>query len=173
MNISGQCCQNLLRADEISPSVARWCAAWMESSRILPSPVSSLVRDVLQIFVRAVFSSICRRAGIPASNRRARCGAVTFMQRFSDALNLDRHFHSLALDGIYVEGSGGKLVFRHAPPPSDAEVALVADRVRRGVLKFIARRGLRLQSDAGEANLPCNEKAEVCLKTIPNDRILL
>lgn len=41
-----------------------------------------------------------RRAGIPASNRRARDGAVTFIQRFSDALNLDPHFHTLVLDGI-------------------------------------------------------------------------
>lgn len=32
----------------------------------------TLVRDVLQIWVRAVFASIRRRAGIPASNRRAR-----------------------------------------------------------------------------------------------------
>ena len=57
---------------------------------------SSLVRDVLQIFVRTIFASIRRRAGIPASNRQARCGAVAFVQRFSDALNLDPHFHVLA-----------------------------------------------------------------------------
>ena len=50
---------------------------------------SSLVRDVLQIFVRTIFASNRRRAGIPASNRQARCGAVAFIQRFSDALNLD------------------------------------------------------------------------------------
>jgi hypothetical protein len=37
---------------------------------------SSLVRDVAQIFVRTIFSSIRRRAGVPASNRKARCGAV-------------------------------------------------------------------------------------------------
>jgi hypothetical protein len=47
---------------------------------------SSLVRDVAQIFVLTVFSSIRRRAGIPASNRKARWGAVGFIQRFSDAL---------------------------------------------------------------------------------------
>jgi hypothetical protein len=57
---------------------------------------SSLVRDVLQIFVRTIFASNRRRAGIPASNRQARCGAVAFIQRFSDALNLDPHFHVLA-----------------------------------------------------------------------------
>ena len=50
---------------------------------------SSLVREVLQIFVRTIFASIRRRTGVPASNRKARCGAVAFIQRFSDALNLD------------------------------------------------------------------------------------
>ncbi len=60
---------------------------------------AGLVRDVLQIFVCAVFASIRRRAGIPASDRQASCGAVTFVQRFGDALNLNVHFHTLALDG--------------------------------------------------------------------------
>lgn len=113
----------------------------------------TLVRDVLQIWVRAVFASIRRRAGIPASNRRARCGAVTFIQRFSNALNLDPHFHTLALDGIYVEGGRGQLVFQHVSPPSDAEVARVADRIRRSVARLMERRGLGLQADPGADTL--------------------
>jgi hypothetical protein len=113
---------------------------------------SSLVRDVLQIFVRAVFASIRRRAGIPASNRQARCGTVTFIQRFSDALNLDPHFHTLALDGIYVESGRDQLVFQHVPPPSDAEVARVADRVQHRVARLLERRGMGPQADLGEAD---------------------
>ena len=37
------------------------------------------------------------------------CGAVTFIQRFGLALNLNVHFHSLALDGVYTYtlGRGG------------------------------------------------------------------
>ena len=112
---------------------------------------SSLVRDVLQIFVRGEFASIRRRAGIPASNRRARCGAVTFIQRFSDALNLDPHLHTLALDGIYVEGGGGELLFHRVSPPSDAEVACVADRVHRSVARLMERRGLGPQADPDAA----------------------
>jgi hypothetical protein len=53
-----------------------------------------------------------------------------------------RYFHALALDGIYVEGARGKLVFRHVPPPSEAEVARVADRVRRSVARLMERRGM-------------------------------
>jgi hypothetical protein len=65
-----------------------------------------LVRDVLPIFVQAVFGSLRRRAGFATSNRKVRCGAVTFVQRFGDALNLNVHFHMLALDGIYYLGYG-------------------------------------------------------------------
>jgi hypothetical protein len=112
---------------------------------------SSLVRDVLQIFVRTVFASIRRRARIPASNRQARCGAVTFIQRFGDALNLNPHFHTLALDGLYLV-ERGELVFRRVPPPSDAEIARVADRVHRHVARLMERRGLGPQADPDEAD---------------------
>jgi hypothetical protein len=61
-------------------------------------------------FWRAIFSSIRRRAGIAASNRKARCGAVAFIQRFSDALHLSPHFHVISLDGIYCEKSEGELM---------------------------------------------------------------
>jgi hypothetical protein len=113
---------------------------------------SSLVRDVAQIFVRAIFSSIRRRAGVPASNRKAHCGAVGFIQRFSDALGLDPHFHFMALDGIYAENSKDELTFLRVGPPSDAEVARVADRVHRCVLRLMEQRGIGRQADPEAAD---------------------
>ena len=114
---------------------------------------SSLVRDVAQIFVRVVFSSIRRRAGVPASNRKARCGAVGFIQRFSDALNLDPHVHLMALDGIYIEDGDGEPAFQRVGPPTDAEVARVAKRVHRRVTRLMEQRGLGLPADPEEADL--------------------
>jgi hypothetical protein len=98
---------------------------------------SSLVTDVLQIFVRTDFASIRRRAGIAASNRKARCGAVGFIQRFSDGLNLDPHFHVMPMDGINIENSENELTFAHVGPPTDAEVRRVVDRVHRRVLRLL------------------------------------
>ena len=72
-------------------------------------------------------------------------------------MNLDPHFHTLALDGIYVEGDRGRLVFRHVPPPGDAEVARVADRVQRSVARLMERRGLGPQADPGEDTLRHDE----------------
>jgi len=113
---------------------------------------SSLVSDVLQIFVRTVFASIRRRAGISASNRKARCGAVGFIQRFSDALNLDPHAHLMAMDGLYIDDSNGNPEFRRVGPPTDAEVARVAERVHRSVMRLMEQRGLGPQADPEEAD---------------------
>jgi hypothetical protein len=113
---------------------------------------SSLVRDVLQIFVRTIFASIRRRAGIPASNRQARCGAVAFIQRFSDALNLDPHYHVLAMDGLYVIDGKGEPVFRHVPAPTDKEIARAAERIHRRVASLMEKRGLGSQADLDEAD---------------------
>jgi hypothetical protein len=50
---------------------------------------AALTRDVLQLFVRAVFASMRRRARSRWGIRKPQCGAVTFIQRFGDALNLN------------------------------------------------------------------------------------
>jgi hypothetical protein len=113
---------------------------------------SSLLGEILRIFVRAVFASIRRRAGIPASDHRARCGAVSFVQRFGDALRLNLHFHTLAMDGLYIVNEKGELVFRHVATPSDAEMARVADRVHRSVARLLELRGLGPEAIPEEAD---------------------
>ena len=140
--------------DRVFPEVPvrQWVLSVPYALRYRLAYDSSLVRDVLQIFVRTIFASIRRRAGIPASNRQARCGAVAFIQRFSDALNLDPHFHVLALDGIYVIDGKGEPVFRHVSPPTDKEVARVAERVHRRVARLMEKRGLGPQADPDEAD---------------------
>lgn len=111
-----------------------------------------LVRDVLHIFVQAVFGSLRSRAGFLTSNRKARCGAVRFVQRFGDALNLNVHFHILTLDGIYAEDQMGCIRFDKAAPPSDAEVARVTERVQRCIAKLLERRGLEPQADCDDSH---------------------
>lgn len=48
---------------------------------------SGLLRDVLHIFIQAVFSWQRRRARDYSGIRDAKCGAVTFVQRFGGAIN--------------------------------------------------------------------------------------
>jgi hypothetical protein len=101
-----------------------------------------LVQQVLGIFVRAVFASLRRRARSHWGIARSQGGAVTFVQRFGDALNLNVHFHSLVLDGVYARTPQGLLRFHALPPPEDADVARVATQVARRIQRLLERCGL-------------------------------
>jgi hypothetical protein len=64
-----------------------------------------------------------RKAG--HTQRTARTGAVTLIQRFASALNLNIHFHMLLLDGVYASGREphGQLRFQRVKAPDRAELA--------------------------------------------------
>ena len=77
---------------------------------------------------------------------------MTFVQRFGGALNLNVHFHTLVLDGVYAEDADRAVRFHRLFPPTDAEVARVTDRIVRRVVKLLERRGLGPQTDPDEAD---------------------
>src|SRR5438093_11021303 len=53
----------------------------------------------------------------------SQCGAVTFVQRYGDALNANPHFHCLCIDGVYAAGSDGRPEFHQLPAPEDEDAA--------------------------------------------------
>jgi hypothetical protein len=54
------------------------------------------------------------------------------------------------LDGVYVTDGKGEPVFWHVPPPTDMEVARVAERIHRRVARLTEKRGLGSQADPDE-----------------------
>ena len=55
---------------------------------------------------------LVKKAGL--SHKTAKTGAVTLIQRFGSALNLNIHFHMLFLDGVYEVDSEGSIAKFHA-----------------------------------------------------------
>ena len=108
-----------------------------------------LTADVLRVVVRAVFASIRRRSRpLRSVSGAAHGGAVTFVQRFGGALNLNVHFHTLVLDGAYRPSEDDRtLQFHPAPPPETEELERVLQRVVRGIVRVIERRGLSDEPD--------------------------
>ena len=140
--------------DRVLPEVPvrQWVLSLPFALRYRLAYDARLVRDVLHIFVAAVFGSLRRRARVHSGVRQAQCVAVTFVQRFGGALNLNVHFHTLVLDGVYAAGEGRGIRFHPLPPPDDAAVARVTTRIARRILALLERRGLGPQADPDEAD---------------------
>jgi hypothetical protein len=71
----------------------------------------------------------------------ADCGAVTLIQRFGRALNLNVHFHMLMPDGVYFR-SAKTPVFIRIAPPTRAELQALVERIGANLGKHLERRGI-------------------------------
>ena len=99
-----------------------------------------LLADVLAVYLRVLFrwqQLRARRIG----SKAVQSGAITAIQRFGSALNLNPHFHSLVPDGVFVEKAHG-VDFVQLPEPSDEDVGILVATIRRRVLRLLHRRGM-------------------------------
>jgi hypothetical protein len=101
----------------------------------------ALCRAVLAVYTRAVLGFYRKRAKA-SGHRGGRTGTVTVIQRFGGALNLNVHFHTLAVDGVFVREPSGSLRFVSAKAPTDEEVEALLGVIRKRVLRLLVRRGL-------------------------------
>ncbi|MBZ5641079.1 MAG: transposase, partial [Acidobacteriia bacterium] len=145
--------------------VRQWVLTVPVSLRYLMAFDAGLTAEVLRAFVRVLFASLRRRARERQKIRYADAGAVTFVQRFGDALNLNVHFHALALDGVFDADDPGELGFVPLDPPDDAEILRVARGFARRLASLLERRGLGVESDAGDTDPLVRDQplmAELC-----------
>jgi hypothetical protein len=134
--------------DEVIPFVpVRQCVLTLPYRlRYLLAWDHGLSRAVLAVHTRALlgfYRQQAQRRDIPAG----RTGTVTAVQRFGGGLNLNVHFHTLALDGVFTRSPAGRLMFHAACGPSDAEVAQVLATIGRRVGRLLRRRGLEPDAD--------------------------
>ena len=89
-----------------------------------------LSRAVLRVYTRVlldVYARGARECGGPGG----RTGSVTVMQRAASGLNVNLHFHTLVLDGVFTEAPGGALA-----------------TIRQRVQRLLVCRGLEPGDDA-------------------------
>lgn len=100
-----------------------------------------LLSDVLAVFLRVVRGWYYRQAK-EAGYKDVRCGSVTFAQRFGSSLNCNPHFHSLALDGVYVQGDDDTPTFLPAPELTDDDTRQIVETTAKRVIRLLERRGI-------------------------------
>ena len=82
---------------------------------------------------------------------------MTVIQRFGGGLNLNVHFHTLVLDGIFTRSVGDTLRFEPTPPPTDEEIGIVLATVCTRVRRLLRRRALDVEADVMPPDLVADE----------------
>ena len=102
--------------------------------RFLFASQPAVMAKVLGIVYRTIATHLIRQAGYTKTT--AQTGAVTLIQRFGSALNLNIHFHMIFLDGVYINNAHRSGVrFRWVKAPTSDELTqlthTIAQRVAR------------------------------------------
>ena len=102
-----------------------------------------LMTTFLRIFLQTLFAWQ-RRRGRSLGIVGGQTGAVTFVQRFGGAINLNPHLHSIVPDGLFVAdssrdgGAGGCLRFVPLPPPTTVDVEDLTATIARRLMDRLA-----------------------------------
>ena len=131
-----------LLVDEVLPE--RPLRQWVLS---LPMALRFLLAtdpDALTLALGTVYRTISRHLIDKAALTRAtgHTGAVTPIQRFGSALNLNVHFHMIFPDGVYLAEGQHPPIFRHVPAPTGAELQALVQQIAERIGKILERRGL-------------------------------
>ena len=92
-----------LLVDQIFPRLPlrQWVLSVPLPLRFLLAREPQVMGSVLGIVYRAIASYLINQAGFTSTT------AVTLIQRFGSALNLNVHTHLLFLDGVYLDTDAG------------------------------------------------------------------
>ena len=135
----------------------QWVLSFPFKLRFLFASDPELMGKVLGIVYRALSTHLIKKAGFRKA--AAQTGAVTLIQRFGGALNLNVHFHMLFLDGVYTEDASGKMRFHRVKAPRQEELLHLVHTLSHRVARFLERRGL-LERDVENSYLVFEQQEE-------------
>lgn len=145
-----------LLVDEILPQqpMRQWALSVPFQLRFLFASQAAIMGKVLGIVYRTIATHIRKKAGYTKTT--ARTAAVTLIQRFGSALNLNVHLPMLFLDGVYVDNKyGSALRFQWIKSPTSEELAKLTHTIAKRIGRFLERQGL-LEQDAENNYLNSN-----------------
>ncbi|MBC7397242.1 MAG: transposase [Bdellovibrionales bacterium] len=103
----------------------------------------------LNIFMRAVHryykNSFLKKSGIERSEYKVQTGSLTVTKRIGGALNLNIHFYTLFLDGVYVSkisDPNEAPFFMPNNPLQTEEIEIIIKTIQKRTVKHLIKRGL-------------------------------
>lgn len=122
--------------------VRQWVLSFPYPLRFLFASQPEAIGPVLGVVQRVIAGWLADQAGVERA--KAQCGAVTLIQRFGSALNLNIHFHMLWLDGVYeenVEQAPRKPRLHRTCAPTSAQLTRLAATIAHRVCRHLVRKG--------------------------------
>jgi hypothetical protein len=125
--------------------VRQWVLSFPIPLRWLFAAHPELLAPVLRIVHRVIATFLIRQAGLKRTE--AHTGAVTLIQRFGSAANLNIHLHCLVLDGVY-RTTEGVPAFHPVPAPTAEELQALLTRLMKRLMKFLTRKGFLIEEQS-------------------------
>ena len=122
--------------------VRQWVLSFPIPLRILFASHPHLLAPVLQIIHRVISTFLIQQAGLKRTE--AQSGAVTLIQRFGSAANLNTHLHCVVLDGVY-RSTEGVPVFHAVRAPTVAELQALLGRIIKHLMRLLTRKGYLIE----------------------------
>ena len=159
-----------LLVDEILPHqpMRQWVLSFPFPLRFLFASNPKAMTGVLGIVCRAIATHLSHKAGL--TKPAAQTGAVTLIQRFGSALNLNIHFLMLFLDGVYTRGAQRRpMRFQRIKAPNRVELTRLTHTIAHRVGRYLERQGL-IDHDAG--NIFLSQEAVDASDEDPTNQLL-
>lgn len=136
-----------LLVDDVLPykPIRQWVLSFPYPLRFLLASNPQVVTKVLGIVNRVLSTHLIKKAGCKKSD--AHTGAVTLIQRFGSALNLNLHFHMLFIDGVYQIKHNGQLRFHRVNAPTGSELNTLVAKIGQRIARHLERQGLLTRDD--------------------------
>ena len=117
----------------------------VDNAGAMVGSAAHLVTPVLSVIHRGLSAFLIKQAGLKVKD--AHTGAVTLIQRFGSAGNLNIHLHCLFLDGVY-HLVDGRPVFRPVSPPTEEQLQVLLHQLIQRIMKCLTAEGF-LTEDEG------------------------
>jgi hypothetical protein len=108
--------------------------------RFLLATNPAVLTRVLGVVYRMISGQLLTKAGLTRATGNT--GAVTLIQRFGSALNLNVHFHMIFVDGVYLTAGADPPVFRHVSAPGAVELHSLVQHIAERIGRLLEQRGL-------------------------------
>jgi hypothetical protein len=119
--------------------IRQWVVSFPIQLRYWMARDSKLLSRILAIVIRTI-GGLQRKRAKREGFKAGESGSVTLVQRFGGAAQLNVHFHTLMIEGVYRE-ENGKTVFHELSAPTNEDIKEILAQTQMRVVRALKKRG--------------------------------